>query len=433
MMARPPWKDTQSVLARAARRFIELESAGGIALLGATLVALVWANSPWRAAYETLWASRFVLEVGPLHFDESLHAVVNDGLMAVFFFVVGLEIKRELVAGELRDPRAVGLPVLAALGGMVVPATIYVAFNAGSEGSAGWGIPMATDIAFALGVLALLGDRVPSSLKVFLLTLAIADDVGAILVIAAFYSTGISSAWLGVAAGGLAAVIVLRRLRVRYLAVYVLVGTAVWFATHESGVHATIAGVALGLFTPARPFQPEGAGREAAQALPLRPTAAQARAAGSAVKDEVPTAERLENALHPWTSFLVVPLFALANAGVALSADGLEDTFTSAVGGGIILGLVVGKTVGVTAGAWMAVRLGLGRLPEGVSWLQVVPVAAVAGIGFTVSLFITGLAFDDQALREAATLAVLVASALAAGVGVGLSAGVSRAARGSCR
>jgi NhaA family Na+:H+ antiporter len=360
---------------------MELESAGGIVLLAATVAALVWANSPWRAGYAGLAGD--------------LRPVVNDGLMTVFFFVVGLEIKRELVTGELRDPKAVGLPVVAALGGMVVPAAIYGALNAGGPGSAGWGIPMATDIAFALGVVALLGDRVPPSLRVFLLTLAIADDIGAIVVIAAFYSTGLSGPWLMVATGGLAAVAGLRRLRVWSLPVYLALGSAVWFATHESGVHATIAGVALGLLTPARP-----------------------RRSG-----EEPVTERLESALHPWTSFAAVPLFALANAGVAISAGALRDAVTSAVGGGIVLGLVVGKTAGVTAGAWAAVRLGLGRLPEGASWLQLVSVAAVAGIGFTVSLFIAGLAFDEPALRDSATLAILVASALAALLGAALTTG----------
>ena len=430
--ARVPWIDSQRALARAVRRFIQLESAGGLVLLAATAAALAWANSPWQDGYGTLWTTRFVLEAGPLHFDESLRGVVNDGLMTVFFFVVGLEIKRELVAGELRDPRAVGLPVLAAVGGMVVPAAIYGSLNAGGGGSAGWGIPMATDIAFALGVLALLGGRVPPSLKVFLLTLAIADDVGAIVVIAVFYSAGLSWAWLGAAAGGLATIAGLRHRRVWYMPVYVALGTTVWFATHESGVHATIAGVALGLLTPARPLQPEGAGQEAARALPPRPTAAEARTTGFLVKEEVPVAERLENALHPWTSFLVVPLFALANAGVAVSTAALSDALTSAVGGGIVLGLVVGKLVGVTAGSWAAVRLGLGRLPEGVSWAQLVPVAAVAGIGFTVSLFIGGLAFDDPALRETATLAILVASVLAALLGAALAA-LTPGGRGSCR
>ncbi len=387
--------DSQPAMSRslgsALRRFVALESAGGIVLLAATVVALGWANSPWREGYDSLWGTRSAINWIPIHF-ESTRAVVNDALMAVFFFVVGLEIKRELVAGELRDPRAVGLPVLGALGGMVVPAAIYGVFNAGGAGSAGWGIPMATDIAFALGVVTLLGPRVPASLKVFLLTLAIADDIGAIVVIAAFYSAGLSWSWLGAAAGGLAAVAGLRRLGVGWAPVYALLGAAVWFATYESGVHATIAGVALGLLTPAR----SGAGK-------------------------VPPAERLENALHPWTSFAVVPLFALANAGVPLGAGALRDAVTSSVGAGIILGLVVGKALGVTAASWVAVRSGLGRLPDGVSWLQLLAVAALAGIGFTVSLFIAGLAFDDPAVTNSATLAILIASVLAALVGAALS------------
>jgi NhaA family Na+:H+ antiporter len=389
------------LLSQALRRFMELESAGGIVLLGATALALLWANSPWAPGYEGLWTTRVAVELGPLHFDEDLRAVVNDGLMAVFFFVVGLEIKREMVTGELRDPKAVGLPVVAALGGMLVPAAIYASLNAGGRGSAGWGIPMATDIAFALGIAALLGDRVPGPLRVFLLTLAIADDIGAILVIAVFYSGGLSWSWLALAGGGLALTAGLRRLGVWYVAVYALVGVAVWFAMHESGVHATIAGVALGLLTPVHPARP---GQE-------------------------PVAERLENALHPWTSFGVVPVFALANAGVPLGAAALGDALTSPVGLGIAGGLVAGKTVGITAGSWAAVRLGLGRLPEGASWRQLVPVAALAGIGFTVSLFIAGLAFDDAALRETATLAILVASVLAALLGAALSSVVALSPR----
>ncbi|MDQ3944645.1 MAG: Na+/H+ antiporter NhaA [Actinomycetota bacterium] len=428
--ARGTWIDSERLLARslgrAVRQFIQLEAAGGIALLAATVAALVWANSPWSDGYHTLWSTPVIVEAGPLHFDESLRAVVNDALMTLFFFVVGLEIKRELVAGELRDPRSVGLPVLAALGGMVVPAAIYGALNAGGPGSAGWGVPMATDIAFALGIVALLGDRVPAPLKVFLLTLAIVDDIGAILVIAAFYSAGLSWPWLGAAAGGLAAVAGLRRLRVWYVPVYAVIGAAVWFATHESGIHATIAGVALGLLTPARPLQPQGAGQEVARVVGSRPTAAEAKAAGFVVKEEVPVTERLENALHPWTSFVVVPLFALANAGVTVSAGAVGDTLTSAVGGGIILGLVIGKLVGVAAASWIAVRLGLGRLPAGVSWLDVLAVAALAGIGFTVSLFIAGLAFDDPARRETATLAILIASAGAAFLGAAISTAVTR-------
>jgi NhaA family Na+:H+ antiporter len=331
--------------------------------------------------------------------------MVNDGLMAVFFFVVGLEIKREVVTGELRDPRAVGLPVVAAVGGMLVPAAIYAALNAGGSGSPGWGIPMATDIAFALGVAVLLGDRIPGSLRVFLLTLAIADDVGAILVIAVFYNAGLSWGWLGLALAGLALTRGLRQLGMWSVPVYTVIGAGVWFAMHSSGVHATIAGVALGLLTPALPRE------------------------GGAV----PVAERLENALHPWTSFGVVPVFALANAGVAVSAGTLGDALSSSVGLGIVAGLVAGKTVGITAGSWAAVRLRLGRLPEGVAGRQLVSVAALAGIGFTVSLFVAGLAFDDAAHRETATLAVLVASVLAALLGAGLAAAVSRAGRGSCR
>jgi Na+:H+ antiporter, NhaA family len=347
-------------------RFLAIEASGGILLVAATGAALLWANSPVQDTYERVWAWR------------QLGHWVNDGLMALFFFVVGLEIKRELVAGHLADRRAATLPAIAALGGMAVPALLYAAFNAGGAGSAGWGIPMATDIAFALGVLALLGDRVPQSLQVLLLALAIVDDVGAIAVIAVFYSDGVDGRWLAAAGAGLVVVWLLRR----WLAVAVAVGIAVWLCTYESGVHATLAGVAVALVLPVSP--------------------------------------RLEDLLHPWTSYVVVPVFALANAGVVLSSDLLGDAATSPITLGVLVGLVVGKVVGVAGATALAVRAGLGRLPAGVGPRQVLGGGAVAGIGFTVSIFIAGLAFDDPAQTDEAKVGILVASVLAALLGAGI-------------
>lgn len=409
------------LLARPIRTFLNTEAAGGIVLLGATVVALVLANSPVADSYESLWRTELRVAIGSLELVQDARHWINDGLMALFFFVVGLEIKRELVAGELKDRRKAMVPVVAAVGGMVVPALLYIVFNAGGTGSAGWGIPMATDIAFAVGVLALLSDRIPSALKIFLLSLAIVDDIGAILIIALFYSGGIELGWLCAAAGLLAVMVVLRRLNVYWTPVYVLIGIAVWLATFESGVHATIAGAALGLLTPARPTDPGGFADvlEEASALSAEPDAGQLKAVQLQSNEVVSVAERLENLLHPWTSYLVIPLFALANAGVVLSFEAVGDALSSNVAIGIVAGLVVGKIVGISGATWLAVRLKLGRLPDGVQWRHVVGTSAVAGIGFTVSLFITALAFDDAQLIAEAKIGVLFAS---------LSAGVAGAA-----
>jgi NhaA family Na+:H+ antiporter len=419
------------VIAQPLRAFLEIEASGGILLLAATVVALVWANSPWSHGYEAVWSAQLRLSVGSWHFDETLGLLVNDGLMAVFFFVIGLEIKREWVTGELRDRRAALLPVVAALGGMVVPALIYVAFTSGTAGGHGWGIPMATDIAFALGVVALLGTRVPSPLKVFLLTLAIVDDIGAIVVIAVFYGTHLSWTWLAVAVGLLAVVAVLGRSRVRWLPVYVLLGVVTWYATYRSGVHATMAGVALGLLTPAAPFQPEavaaGVG-ERLRAGPV-PSAVALQRMGRLARESVSVLDRIETTLHPWTSYLIVPAFALANAGVPLG-DGVHGEGL-AVALGVGVGLVVGKTVGVAGAAWLVIRAGLARLPTGVRWTQVLGVAMLAGIGFTVSLFVTSLAFAPGTagmhLASHAKVGILGASFVAAVSGSALLAATARA------
>ena len=337
--------------------FLHDEAAGGIVLVVGAVAAVVWANSPFSGSYVDFWGHYLTLGWGPTALTETLQHWVNDALMVVFFFVVGLEIKRELAVGELRDPRAAALPAAAALGGVVLPALIFVALTTG-EARAGWGIPMATDIAFAVGVLALLGDRVPAGAKLLLLSVAIVDDIIAITVIALFYTESVSMAWLLGAVAGLGVVVFLRRLGVNAIWPYVLVGVVVWLATLESGVHATIAGVALGLLTPAG----EVGGRDVLGTL--------------------------ERRLHPWSAFVVVPLFALANAGVSFGGGLFNEAVSTALPWAIALGLVVGKIVGISAAVWIAVRTGRGRVPDGVGALHVPAVGGVAGIGFTVSLFI---------------------------------------------
>ncbi len=395
--------------------FLHTEAAGGIVLVAATLAALIWANSPWDAGYNALWDTHLAIGLGDHVLDLDLRAWVSEGLMALFFLVVGLEIKRELVEGELSDPRQAALPVVAALGGMAVPAAIYLALNAGGDGASGWGIPMATDIAMAVGLLSLLGSRVAPSLKLFLLALAIVDDIGAVLVIAVAYTRDIDPASLAVAAGVVALIAAMRMAGVRARVAYVVAGVALWLALHESGLHATLAGVVLGLLTPTRPArQPElidaAALADVSSVTAARETAALAREAVSEV-------EWLEHSLHPWTGFVVVPLFALANAGIVINGDTVHDAVSSPVAAGVVAGLVVGKPLGITAAAWLAVRLRLARLPRGTTWAALLSVACLAGIGFTVSILVAGLAFDDPAKVEVAKLAILSASALAAVAG----------------
>jgi NhaA family Na+:H+ antiporter len=399
------------------QRFLATEAAGGVVLVVAAVAALVWANSPWRDTYTTLWHSPVSLRIGTFGFSGDVHDLVNDALMAIFFLVVGLEIKRELVTGDLRDPRVAALPAFAALGGMIVPALVYVAFTAGGRGSGGWGIPMATDIAFAVGVLALLGPRVPATLKLFLLSLAIVDDVGAILVIALFYTAEVDVAALAIAASAVVAAVLMRALRVHWLPVYVALGVLCWLATYQSGIHATIAGVVFGLLAPARPMAPAELARDWSLDLSDEPTADELRTLATIATESVSPAERIEHLLHPVTSFVIVPVFALANAGVEIRAGVFDASGTVAVALGVAVGLVVGKLVGITAATWLAVRAGIASLPEGATWSSMAGVAALAGIGFTVSLFVTGLAFDDAALADAAKLAILAASSVAAVVG----------------
>jgi Na+:H+ antiporter, NhaA family len=442
MPVRHTWSESDRFVPRAVvqpvQRLLDHEAAGGIVMLAAAVVAIVWANSPWSGTYVDLWETPLRVELGGvLELDHlSLQAWVNDALMTIFFLLVGLEIKRELVHGELRDVRSVALPVVAAVGGMVVPAAIYWALNAGGAGGDGWGIPMATDIAFAVGVVTVLGRRVPLAAKVFLLTLAIADDLGAIAVIAVFYTGDLSFGWLAAAVAGLGVIAVLRRSDVQALAPYLAVGAFVWLALLESGVHATLCGVALGLLTPAWPLRsPRHFPRDARRVLGRIERAYYdrvltedefeanehliAEVARLSMHSTSPL-ERLERALSPWVAFVIVPVFAVANAGVPLSGDALGGLVSDPVTVGVVLGLVVGKTVGVVAAAALAVRFGLGRLPAATNWRHMVGLAACAGIGFTVALFVTSLSFTDPALQDSAKVGILAGSLVAGAVGYGV-------------
>ena len=418
LLKRPTFASSDNSLAkfvaRPVLRFIDREVAGGILLLVATAAALVWVNSGWGDSYHSFWHTEIELAVGSWHLPHmSLGHFVNDALMALFFFVVGLEIKRELVTGDLSSMRAAALPAIGAAGGMVVPALLYFVFNTAGEASRGWGIPMATDIAFAVGIVALLGSRVSPKIKLFLLTLAIVDDIGAIAVIAIFYTSDLSTTWLLTALVGLIAVWVLQKIRVWAIPVYAVLGIFIWYATLESGVHATIAGVALGLLTPARPLLGQRDAQQIVDALPSDANVAEVRHASFLAQESVPLTERLEELLHPFTAFMIIPIFALANAGIVLSGDTISDAAASNITLGIIAGLVIGKPLGIALFTWVATRFGF-ALPEGVNWPQFVGMGLAAGIGFTVSIFVGNLAFEDSAITELAKIGILVASLIAA-------------------
>lgn len=418
---------------RPLQRFMDHEAAGGVVMVLAAIAALIWANSPWRDTYTDFWHTHLVVELGDLiHLDHlDLQAWVNDALMTLFFLLVGLEIKREIVHGELRDVRAVALPVIAALGGMLVPAGIYWALNNGGPGADGWGIPMATDIAFAVGVVSLLGSRVPLAAKIFLLTLAVADDIGAIVVIAVFYTEGLSFGWFAVAIAALVAAHVMRRNDVYSMKPYLAVGFIAWLGLLESGVHATLAGVALGLMTPAWPLrapsQYPAAVRQVADRVEQTFTGPLTNAElaedehliGELVRlshQTISPLERIERALAPWVAYVIVPIFALANAGVQVSAETLGDLASNDVTLGVMLGLVVGKTVGVFGATGLAVKLGVGRLPTGTTWRHVLGLSVCAGIGFTVALFVTSISLEGAA-ADSAKIGILLASLVAGVVG----------------
>jgi NhaA family Na+:H+ antiporter len=371
------------------RDFLRAEAIGGLALLVGSAAALLWVNVIDAGGYASFWATHLKLGSGGAAIDESLGHWVNDGLMTLFFFLISLEIKRELVSGELRHPKRAALPIIAALGGIVVPIGIFFAVSSGHHAS-GWGIPMATDAAFAIGVLALLGDRVGIGVKLFLVTIAVVDDVAAILVIAVAYTDHLSLGWLALALAGLLATVALRLLGARRILLFVPLGIFVWVATFESGIHATLAGVALALITPATPV------------------------AGRDVLGE------LEHRLHPWVNYAILPLFALANAGVKLGGGELSDPDGRRLALAVALGLVVGKFIGITGATWAALRLRLGALPSGVDTRGLIGAAALGGIGFTVSLFITPLAYDDPLLVGAAKLGILGGSVVSAAIGIAI-------------
>ncbi|MFN0091797.1 MAG: Na+/H+ antiporter NhaA [Acidimicrobiales bacterium] len=401
------------------RDFLAAEAGGGALLVAAAAVALVWANSPWRAAYSELWGAELGLRLGGWRLEHDLRHWVNDGAMTVFFLVVGLEIKRELTAGSLAGRRAALLPAAAALGGMVVPAAIYLAV-AGRSAPGGWGVPMATDIALAVGVLALAGPRASPELRVFLLGLAVVDDIGAIAVIALFYSEGVGLAALGAAAAALVAVLVLRWRDVQATPAYVLAGGALWLSLNEAHIHPTLAGVAMGLLTPSSPrAAPDLFDAEETPELDELHTA---RAAVARAKGTVSVVEWLEHVLHPWSSYVIVPVFALANAGLVLSAERFSDAVQGAVFWGIVLGLLVGKPLGVLVATRSGARLGLFDGPPGPGRARL-GVGAAAGIGFTVALFVSELAFTGEAVREEAKLAILLASVASAALSLGLLRG----------
>lgn len=386
MVGRPPGRGALAELLRSS-------NVGAVLMLVAAVAALVWANSGAAAGYLTFWST----PVGPslgAHGDHGLTVQewVTDGAMTLFFLLVALEIKRELTTGELRDRRTALLPALAAVGGMVLPAAVYLALNLGGPGERGWGIPTATDVAFAVAVVAAVGSRIPNSAKVFLLALAIVDDLGAIIIIAVFYTQDLAPLWLLAAAATVAVAFLLRRAGVRLTALYVLLGVLCWYALLRAGVHPTMAGVAFGLLTPARPYAYQAAGSATA-------------------------VERSEHLLTPWVSFLVVPVFALANAGVTIPSDAVNAVLHDRVALGVLLGLLLGKPVGITAAVWCALRLRWGILPTGTTLRHVAGLAVCAGIGFTVALFVSELAFTDEESVNAAKLGILAASVLAALLG----------------
>ncbi len=406
------------------QEFARAESSGGIALLLCTALALAWANSPWSASYFHLWETPMAIGVPGAQLEQSLHHWINDGLMVVFFFLVGLEIKREMLVGELASARKAAFPVAAAMGGMLVPALIYAALNAGTPGAAGWGVPMATDIAFALGVLALLGPRIPVSLKVFLAALAIADDIGAVLVIALFYTARIS--WASLAAGGvvLGLLLVANAAGVRRPAVYAGLGVLLWLAFLRSGVHATVAGVVLAMTVPARTRireneflarvraaaeEFEGSSGPEANVMSNRRQQEAVHALENACEEVQSPLLRMEQWLHSLVAFAIMPLFALANAGVRVDA-GLFGTLAWRVALGVVLGLVLGKPLGIMLLGWASQRLKVASAPGGVSWGALHGVSWLAGIGFTMSLFVADLAFTDPRLLDSAKVGVLTAS-----------------------
>ncbi|UCH64876.1 MAG: Na+/H+ antiporter NhaA [Ignavibacterium sp.] len=423
--------------------FLHQEASGGILLIIFTVIAFAWANSPWSESYHHLWHTHIVVTIGNLlTFDYTIHHWINDGLMVIFFFTVGLEIKRELLVGELSSMQKASLPIAAALGGMIVPALFYVLFNAGGEGASGWGIPMATDIAFVVGIMALLGPRVPLTLKVFVLALAIADDIGAVMVIAIFYTSEISMAALIVAAVVLVILAFLNKLGTKSLIPYTILGIILWVAFLKSGVHATIAGVLLAFTIPAsaryntKKFSDktrellnkfDETGEHGENVLTNEGRQTDVMAIEENCKKILTPLQRFEHGLHPWVSYFIIPLFALANAGVTFTGMDFIGAITSPVSSGIIVGLFVGKQIGIFGFSWIAVKLKFGSLPEGVNWTKIYAAGMLAGIGFTMSLFIAGLAFTEETLIDLSKIGILCGSLMSGVLGyVLLKASISK-------
>lgn len=425
-------KPIRERLIRPIAEFAQNEASSGMLLVACALAALIWANSPAAGSYFKLWTTPVSFGFGDAVAVRSLQHWINDGLMAVFFLLVGLEIKRELLIGELSTFKKASLPIFAALGGMVLPALIYASFNRGGAAARGWGVPMATDIAFALGVLALLGKRIPLSLRVFLAAVAIVDDLGAVMVIALFYTGEIQWLWLAGGLGFFGMLVLLNRFGFRQPVSFIIPGIGLWICFLCSGVHATIAGVLLAMTIPTRvhldPVEFTSEAREALEEFESRcepgndilmneeRQAAVRELEKACEKVQMPL-ERIEDVLHPWVTFLVIPLFAVANAGVSLSG-GLAPVFNEGIGLGVLLGLVLGKPLGICLFSYVAVRLGFATLPDRVSWPTMIGTGIVAGIGFTMSLFIAELAFQSEASHDAAKVAILAASVLAGVVGL---------------
>jgi NhaA family Na+:H+ antiporter len=434
----PPgaWQPLRSAVLRAVgplERFLHVEAASGIVLLVAAALAFALANSAWSEGYHALWHTAVGIRLGSLVFTRSLEWVVNDGLMTIFFFVVALEIRREMHRGELSELRRAALPVLAALGGVAMPAALYMLLAGAPATRAGWAVPTATDIAFAVGVLALLGRSVPAALRVLLLSLAVIDDLVAIIVIAVFYSGELAPSGLLIALGGVLLVIILQRLGVRSALAYVIPGAVLWLGLLRFGVHPTLAGVVLGLLTPIASEE----GRDPPARMVARALREMRRRSQSAHADMehlapamrqlkhsqrelLPPTVRVQMALHPWVAYGVMPLFALANAGIALDGLTLDAPASGSVALGVFLALVAGKPLGIVLASWLAVRAGWCRLPEAINWKLMTLVGCLGGIGFTMAIFIATLAFPNDTLLNAAKFGVLAASAIAAVLGLAL-------------
>ncbi len=415
---------------RPLERFLHIEAASGILLLIVAAVAMLWANSPWRESYQSLWHTPVGIRIGSFAFERSLEWLVNDGLMVIFFFVVGMEIRREVHEGELSEWRRAALPAAAALGGMLAPAALYLTFAHQPQLRSGWGVPMATDIAFAVGVLTLLGKRAPPALRVLLLALAVIDDLGAIVVIAVFYSSGVALSGLALAAAGFCGVLAMQRFGVRAKFAYIAPALVAWAGIYAAGVHPTIAGVIVGLLTPVRAWIGPGGFvvriqqqleqlQGSARTLPPEELGAALDEVAAARREAVSPADGLIRALHPWVAFVIMPVFALANSGVAISVDAL-DADSWRVISGVAVGLVAGKPLGVLLACALMLRLRIASLPRGIGARHLVVLGGVAGVGFTMALFVAQLAFADEQLLAAAKLGILAASAAAAIVSLSL-------------